>query len=1001
MATTINFEGISTFEQQSIVVGEYQFSASSSLILYGLESDYSSNVIHTPNHGAQITLSRVDGQSFNLASFKHGVDRYGQPNSATITGTRVTGDPLADSFSSSGSQSELSVKTLNGWTNLTQVVIHYSFDSYGGLDDFVLEAYSLPTFAIAATTATQAEGNTDTKDFTFTVTRSGDTSGSNDINWAVTGSGANPANAPDFGGTLPSGTLSFGAEEITKTITVNVQGDSTIEADETFTVTLSDPTNGATLTTATATGTITNDDTAGFTLSKPTATVSEAGTTDSFTVVLNAQPSSDVVLSVISNNSDEATVAPTTLTFTPTNWNAAQTVTLTGVNDLLADGNQTSTVTVSVVGGQSDDAFDLLPDQGVSVTTTDNDTAGFTLSKATATVSEAGTTDSFTVVLNTQPSSNVVLSVTRSDASEASVAPTTLTFTSDNWNTAQTVTLTGVNDLLADGNQTSTVTVSVVGGQSDDAFDLLPDQGVTVTTTDNDTAGFTLSKATATVSESGSSDSFTVVLNTQPSSNVVLSVSRSDASEVSVAPTTLTFTPDNWNTAQTVTVTGVDDAGVDGNQTSTVTVSVVDGQSDDAFDLLPDQSVTVTTTDNDTAPVNPNPVNPNPVNPNPVNPNPVNPSPVNPNPVNPSPVNPSPVNPSPVIPQAPGLGLTGQNLLQLNNTAIDKTAKFSVVQPSTVGEIEVGYFKVDDAQGNLGTLAPGSVGYLEAAKAVGNYKTIFSTLGDGDIALTELSRMLTLAPGQFYSFFVVQGATADGLLQGDLSSSLGALTFGSPFLNQGGAQPLSFSFLQSQGAYELAWDLDQDGQFDDFTFRVEISDGAPPLGAGLQGGQESEVLDLRELAGQTVNLQLTIRSEAFNTNVLGFYRVDNAQGTITDSFGNVFNPGDAGYLQAAAAQWAGQGSVSTSAGRSFSTTVAVEGGGIWVPFMITNGTLEQLLDSDTSNDPIVFTPFLGSNPGQGDYVRLLGDNTFGFEDMVGGDFDYDDLVVKISVTPVS
>jgi hypothetical protein len=896
MATTINFENLSNQVPSPILQNGYRFELDPFRGEFDTldPSEYPKYPSIVLRAFAPITITREDGEPFNLTSFEY-FDSVGNSGDALVTATFAddTTDTTILYIESPESANILASKiyTPAGWTNLKSIRIDFDGRQAGTpdsvdenspfvLDNFVLEVYAPdpPAFAIAATTATQAEGNTATTAYTFTVTRGGDTSGSNQVNWAVTGSDANPANATDFGGTLPSGTLSFAVGEITKTITVNVQGDSTIEADETFTVTLSGPTNGATLTTATATGTITNDDTAGFTLSKATATVSEAGTTDSLTVVLNAQPSSDVVLSVISNNSDEATVAPTTLTFTPTNWNAAQTVTLTGVDDLLADGNQTSTVTVSVVGGQSDDAFDLLPDQGVTVTTTDNDTAGFTLSKATATVSEAGTTDSFTVVLNTQPSSNVVLSVT-----------------------------------------------------------------------------------------------------------------RSDASEVSVAPTTLTFTPGNWNTAQTVTLTGVDDAGVDGNQTSTVTVSVVDGQSDDAFDLLPDQSVTVTTTDNDTAPVNPNPVNPNPVNPNPVNPSPV----------NPNPVNPSPVNPSPVIPQAPGLGLTGQNLLQLNNTAIDKTAKFSVVQPSTVGAIEVGYFTVDDAQGNLGTLAPGSVGYLEAAKAAGNYKTIFSTLGDGDIQLTEFSRMLTLAPGQFYSFFVVQGATADGLLQGDLSSSLGALTFGSPFLNQGGAQPLSFSFLESQGAYELAWDLDQDGQFDDFTFRVEISDGAPPLGAGLQGGQESEVLDLRELAGQTVNLQLTIRSEAFNTNVLGFYRVDNAQGTITDSFGNVFNPGDAGYLQAAAAQWAGQGSVSTSAGRSFSTTVAVEGGGIWVPFMITNGTLEQLLDSDTSNDPIVFTPFLGSNPGQGDYVRLLGDNTFGFEDMVGGDFDYDDLVVKISVTPVS
>jgi hypothetical protein len=354
----------------------------------------------------------------------------------------------------------------------------------------------------------------------------------------------------------------------------------------------------------------------------------------------------------------------------------------------------------------------------------------------------------------------------------------------------------------------------------------------------------------------------------------------------------------------------------------------------------------------------------------------------------------------PIDPPGPSLGFPGQNLLQVNSTDIDKTAKFSVVQPSTVGAVEVGYFQVDDTEGNIGTLAPGSAGYLDAAKAAGNYKTLFSTLGDGDIPLTELSRMLTLAPGKFYSFFVIQGATADTLLQGDLASSLDAISFGSPFLSQAGVQPLNVSFLDTQGAYELAWDLDRDAQFDDFKFKVELSDGAKPLGAGLQGDQASELLDLRELTG-SVNLELTIRSEAFNTNVLGFFRVDNAQGTVTDGFGNALNPGDAGYLKAAAAQWAGRQVVSTASGSSFSATVTVDGGGIWVPFMITNGTLEQLLDSDTSNDPTVFTPFLGSNSGGRDYVKLLGDNTFGFEDMVAGDFDYDDLVVKVNVAPVA
>ncbi|WP_301337670.1 ELWxxDGT repeat protein, partial [Microcystis aeruginosa] len=121
---------------------------------------------------------------------------------------------------------------------------------------------AVPTLAIAATSASQTEGNSGSKAFTFTVTRSVNTTGTNNVNWAVTGSGTNPANATDFvGSVLPSGTVSFAAGETSKVITVNVQGDATVELNENFTVTLSNATNGATITTATAIGTIQNDDT--------------------------------------------------------------------------------------------------------------------------------------------------------------------------------------------------------------------------------------------------------------------------------------------------------------------------------------------------------------------------------------------------------------------------------------------------------------------------------------------------------------------------------------------------------------------------------------------------------------------------------------------------------------------------------------------------------------------------------------------------------------------
>ena len=115
--------------------------------------------------------------------------------------------------------------------------------------------------AIAATDASKAEGNTGSTSFTFTVTRSGDTSIAASATYTLTGSGANAADATDFtGGTLPTGTVSFAAGETSKVVTINVAGDTTVETDEAFTVTLSPRLAGTTITTAAASGTIVNDD---------------------------------------------------------------------------------------------------------------------------------------------------------------------------------------------------------------------------------------------------------------------------------------------------------------------------------------------------------------------------------------------------------------------------------------------------------------------------------------------------------------------------------------------------------------------------------------------------------------------------------------------------------------------------------------------------------------------------------------------------------------------
>ena len=69
---------------------------------------------------------------------------------------------------------------------------------------------------------------------------------------------------------------------------------------------------------------------------------------------------------------------------------------------------------MAVVDASSDNNFDALAST-VTATTVDNDTAGFTLGAISATVAETGTTATFTVVLDAEPDSNVVISVTSGD----------------------------------------------------------------------------------------------------------------------------------------------------------------------------------------------------------------------------------------------------------------------------------------------------------------------------------------------------------------------------------------------------------------------------------------------------------------------------------------------------------------------------------------------------------------------------------------------------------
>ncbi len=89
----------------------------------------------------------------------------------------------------------------------------------------------------------------------------------------------------------------------------------------------------------------------------------------------------------------------------------------------------------------------------VAVTNTDNDTAGITVSAISGNTTEGGGTATFSVVLTSEPTADVTIGLTSSDLTEVTVSTASLTFTAATWNVAQTVTVTGVEDFVADGGR--------------------------------------------------------------------------------------------------------------------------------------------------------------------------------------------------------------------------------------------------------------------------------------------------------------------------------------------------------------------------------------------------------------------------------------------------------------------------------------------------------------------------------------------------------------------
>ena len=394
---------------------------------------------------------------------------------------------------------------------------------------------------------------------------------------------------------------------------------------------------------------VTTPPSAGITVDPTTGlSTSESGTTATFTVVLDTVPAANVTVGLNSSDATEGSVSPAALTFTPANALTPQTVTITGVDDVVVDGDIGYTI-VTVAAASGDANYNGFDAADVSVTNTDNDGIPLLSQPATSVIafssqwSPAGYS-----AAQTLGAPNVFTYGDSPNAWSANVVNGTTEFLTlgfatpvfasgitvrESWGNgfvtmlevrnastgAFTTVFSGVDpsaqgsvvDFLVNFVQTTflvdAIRVSINTSHSGvwEEVDSVLLHGVTTPPP----AGITVNPTTGlSTSESGTTATFTVVLDTVPAANVTIGLSSSDATEGTVSPATLTFTPANALTPQTVTITGVDDARVDGDIPYTI-VTAAATSSDTHYNGIDPADVAVTNTDNDGIPLLSQPAN--------------------------------------------------------------------------------------------------------------------------------------------------------------------------------------------------------------------------------------------------------------------------------------------------------------------------------------------------------------------------------------------------------
>ena len=329
-------------------------------------------------------------------------------------------------------------------------------------------------------------------------------------------------------------------------------------------------------------------------LSTVTAKLSHPTTTAATTLTVTTTAVSPAVPADFTRTGSTLTIAASATTSTGL-------VTVTAVDNAVATGNKQVRVAATAAGGGG------VANPSAATLILRDDEFGLSESAVSGQATEGGGQATFTVRLNTQPSAAVTVTVTSRDASEGTVSPPSLTFTggaAGNWGTAQTVTVTGVQDTIDDGDVTWQVRLDPSSGDTD--YNAVTDVDVDVTTTDDDGApGVTLTLNPASIAESGTGNVATVTARLSHASGAATTVTVTAVSGFYAAGTDAAIViPAGATTAasDTATVVAVDNTTDAPDRTETVTASITNARAAADSTTMAVTGAALTVRDDDAAP---------------------------------------------------------------------------------------------------------------------------------------------------------------------------------------------------------------------------------------------------------------------------------------------------------------------------------------------------------------------------------------------------------------